>query len=276
MGVAVTDQPEKTVIEPRDTHTPLDPKIAWDNAADTWDDFVENGADYYRTEVHGPALLEACGPVSGKKVLDIGSGQGWFSRQLAQSGAHVTGVDLAPGMIAHARRHEADNPLGIDFVELDAAQLGEHFPANSFDLVTACMVLHDLPNADAVLKAVHRVLVPEGRFVFSILHPVTHTRVRNWVRDVDGRKLVLGIDRYFESGPQLERWDMARLTSHWETTRWHRTLSDWSSIIDSAGLRIRRLHEPRPTPDQVERIPRLEGATRVPAFLIIDLESLRI
>ncbi len=257
--------------KPCDDQPPLDPRHAWDSAADAWDDFVESGADYYRTEVHGPALLEACGSVSGKRVLDLGCGQGWFSRQLAQTGAHVTGIDVAPGMLAHARRHEVETPFGISYVELDAVQVGDRFPACSFDLVTACLVLHDLSDAGAVLTGARQVLEHDGRFVFSILHPVTYPRHRNWVRDDHGHKAVLGIDRYFESGPLTEHWDMARLTAHWETTRWHRTLSDWSALIVDAGLRIRILNEPRPTPEQVDKFPKLEGASRVPTFLIFDL-----
>ena len=49
---------------------------AWDSAADAWEEFVESGADYYRTELHGPALLAVCGDVSGLRVLDVGCGQG--------------------------------------------------------------------------------------------------------------------------------------------------------------------------------------------------------
>ena len=48
---------------------------AWDKGADAWEDFVETGKDYYRHSVHGPALLEICGPVGGLDVLDLGCGQ---------------------------------------------------------------------------------------------------------------------------------------------------------------------------------------------------------
>ena len=53
---------------------------AWDSGADAWEEFVESGADYYRTELHGPALLAVCGDVSEIRALDVGCGQGWFSQ----------------------------------------------------------------------------------------------------------------------------------------------------------------------------------------------------
>lgn len=258
-------------LEQREAATELDPGTAWDRAAAPWDIFVESGADFWRTEVHGPALVAACGPVAGLRVLDLGCGQGWFSRQLAQGGAEVVGVDISANQIANARRHEAEEPLGITYLHLDAMRVAEQWPANSFDLVTACMVLHDLPDATAVLAGARQVVVPSGRVIFSILHPLTNTPFHGWVRDEHGRKTVMTLDRYFDVGQRIEQWNMTRLTATWEAPVWHRTLSELSEVIAAAGLAIRRLSEPRPTPEQVERYPAFEPATRMPYFLIVEL-----
>src|SRR5690242_3106940 len=85
----------------------------WDAAADEWNAFVEGGLDYYRTELHGPALLGACGDVHGREVVDLGAGQGWFSRELARSGARVIGIEWSPRLVEHARRLERESPLGV-------------------------------------------------------------------------------------------------------------------------------------------------------------------
>jgi SAM-dependent methyltransferase len=249
----------------------LDPGAAWDNAAVAWDTFVESGADYYRTEVHGPALLAACEPVAGRRVLDLGCGQGWFSRQLAQRGAEVVGIDISAAQVANARRHEMIDPLGITYQQLDAAQIGAHWSPASLDLITACVVMHDLPDAAAVLTGAARVLVPGGRFVFSILHPFTDVPSHIWEPDEQGRRGGVQIDRYFDLDPRLVHWDMPRLTAFWDSPSWHRTLTDWSDLIAGAGLRIRRLSEPRPSAEQVMRLPQLEQAARLPFFLIFDL-----
>ncbi|HYO30050.1 MAG TPA: class I SAM-dependent methyltransferase [Thermomicrobiales bacterium] len=251
----------------------LDPAAAWGAAADAWDAFVESGADYHRTELHGPALLEACGDVRGLRALDLGCGQGWFSRQLAGRGAYVVGVDAAAPMLAHARRHEAERPLGIAYHHLDAAAIDGHWPPGSFDLVTACMVLHDLPNPGEVLSAARRVLTETGRLAFSIVHPVTSVPPAEWVRDDSGRKGPLRVDRYFDSGPFRLRWAMARLTAHWDVTNWHWTLTEWSDLIEGAGFRIERLREPRPTATQAAANPSFEPARRLPYFLVVELSQ---
>lgn len=248
----------------------MNPSEAWDIAAEAWDDFVESGKDYYRIEVHGPALLDACGDVAGLGILDLGCGQGWFSRQLAHAGARVVGVELSENQLANARRHEEETQLGIEYHLLDAADIGSHFPGESFDIVTGCMSINDMAEAPKALHGAHSVTKRGGRLVFSVPHPLTDPPVRGWERDEDGNKVALRIDRYFETGPWMVDWNMARLKYAWRSPQWKRTFGEWSQLLDDAGFVIKRIHEPRPTAEQVERIPDLEDCYRLPYFLVFD------
>lgn len=245
---------------------------AWNQGADAWEEFVETGADYYRTEVHGPGLLSVCGDVNDLTVLDLGCGQGWFSRQLARRGAQVTGLDLSPKMLAHARRHEKEEPLAIEFVEMDAAAAGEYWPEGSFDLVTACMSLQDMTEPETALTAAHQLLGLHGRLAFSVPHPFTELAHRQWVRDEKGNKLALEVDEYFESGEGTLHWDMDRLRYPWETPRWRFTLSEWCSLATKAGFVVTKLTEPRPAEDQVLERPELEDCRRLPYFLVFECQ----
>jgi SAM-dependent methyltransferase len=249
----------------------MNPSEAWDIAAEAWDDFVESGKDYYRTEVHGPALLRACGDVQGLRVLDLGCGQGWFSRQLAHAGARVVGVELSENQLANARRQEEGNPLGIEYRLLDAAEIGSHFPGGgSFDLVTGCMSINDMEEASNALSGAYQVVRPGGRLVFSVPHPLTDPPVRGWERDDQGNKVALRVDRYFETGPWMVDWNMSRLKYGWRSPQWKRTFGEWSELLDDAGFVIKRIHEPRPTREQVDRIPELDDCYRLPYFLVFD------
>ena len=244
---------------------------AWDSAADAWEEFVESGADYYRTEVHGPALLAVCGDVNGLRALDVGCGQGWFSRQLALKGAKVTGIDISERQIANALRHETSSSLGIEYRVGNAGKLSGLSEPGSFDLATGCMSFQDMADVGAAFAAVRKLLVEKGRLVISVLHPGTDTARREWDLDEDGRKLALKIDRYFDTGPRRVSWSMERLTYHWESPAWRRTLTEWSELIGDAGFVISGLNEPRPTRKQIARQPALEHAARLPIFLIFDL-----
>jgi 2-polyprenyl-3-methyl-5-hydroxy-6-metoxy-1,4-benzoquinol methylase len=248
-----------------------DARAAWNAAARAWDEFVESGEDYYRHQVHGPALVAACEPVSGLDVLDLGCGQGFFCRGLARRGARVVGIDLAEQQIAFARVHEEREPLGIEYHVMGAADVSKHWPSGHFDMATACMSLHDMADVGSVLQSVFAVLRAGGRMVFSTIHPCTDTPVREWERDEMGNKAALRIDRYFDSGPTVCHWNMQRLKYHWDSPYWRYTLSEWSELIAAAGFLIRRIVEPRPTAEQVAQNPHLEDCYRLPAFLIFDL-----
>lgn len=68
-----------------------DTKRQWDEAARIWVDFVRRGKNYYSEYLNGPALKRTLRDVKGKRVLDIGCGEGCFSRFFAKAGAEVTG-----------------------------------------------------------------------------------------------------------------------------------------------------------------------------------------
>jgi ubiquinone/menaquinone biosynthesis C-methylase UbiE len=242
---------------------------AWDGAADAYVGGQASGRDYYRYEFLGPAQIALCGDVRGMRLLDLGCGGGYFARAMAERGATVTAVDLSPRMIEHARRLESESPLGIDYQVADAADIGSLFQAGSFDMATSCIALQDMPNADRVLRAVHHVLRPAGRFVASITHPCTDTPFREWAREESGRKRWLCIDRYFDRGALEYRWQ--GWAYDFSTAAMHVTLEDWFGWIVGAGFGLRGFHEPRPSDEALRRRPDLEDAARVPYYAIFDL-----
>jgi 2-polyprenyl-3-methyl-5-hydroxy-6-metoxy-1,4-benzoquinol methylase len=246
-------------------------RSAWERGAEAWKEFVRSGADYYRTEVHGPALLSACEVRPGVAALDLGCGEGYFSRALARAGAIVTGIDITPTMLAFAREEEAREPLGIHYLQASATDLSRHFAERQFELVAACMSVQDVSDPGACLAGAARVIRPRGRIVISVPHPATDMPVREWNRDAQRRKLSLSVDRYFDTGPAECEWTMDRLSCQWVTPYWRRTLEEWSAMIASAGLVVDRMFEPQPPPSIVALRPELDDCVRLPYFLIFRL-----
>lgn len=95
--------------------------------------------------------------------------------------------------------------------------------------------------------------------------------MRAWKRDAHGRKVALCLYRYFDTGPAVCRWDMARLKYAWSTPFRRHTLSEWSDLVRRARLVIRGLVEPRPDAALVAARPELEPCSRMPYFLIFEL-----
>lgn len=67
-------------------------KKEWDDAVESWVEFVRKGKDYYRDELNNPATFKLIGDVKGKHVLDLACGERYNTRILATKGAKVTGA----------------------------------------------------------------------------------------------------------------------------------------------------------------------------------------
>ncbi len=101
---------------------------------------------------------------AGRRVLDVACGEGYGSALLARSAAHVTGVDLSPEAIAHARRAYAGRAnLAFESAPCSALPL----PDASIDVVVSFETIEHVAEQDAFLDEVARVLRPAGVLVLS-------------------------------------------------------------------------------------------------------------
>lgn len=118
-----------------------------------------NVDDYHKHAAYvsasGQNLLALLHPRAGERVLDIGCGDGELAEQIQQKGCAVVGIDASPQMVAAAEKR------GIDARVMRAEDLNYH---EQFDAVFSNAALHWMPNADKVLRNVHRALRPGGRF----------------------------------------------------------------------------------------------------------------
>src|ERR1700733_10176373 len=152
---------------PENRPLPADPAQVndYDGIAEAYS--AENEANLVNAYYERPAILDLAGDVAGRRVLDAGCGSGPLFAALRDRGAIVTRFDKSAGMIELARRR-----LG-DVADLQVADLGSPlpFPDNTFDDVTASLVLHYLEDWGPALSELRRVLKPGGRLIVSVAHP---------------------------------------------------------------------------------------------------------
>ena len=103
-------------------------------------------------------MLPLLAPVPGERILDLGCGPGQLTAKIAESGAHVVGIDSSPEMIGQARQ----NYPQFEFKLADATSFAFDEP---FDAVFSNAVLHWVQDAEAVVRNIASVLRPGGRFV---------------------------------------------------------------------------------------------------------------
>lgn len=143
---------------------------AWNTNAAYWDQRIAEGNDFVNLLIW-PAAQRLLEIHPGQRLLDVATGNGLYARRMTALGAQVTAFDFASEMIEIARRRAGAE--AIDYRVLDATDedallaLGEE----SFDAALCSMALFDMAEIGPLYRALHRLLRPDGRFVFSVMHP---------------------------------------------------------------------------------------------------------
>lgn len=142
-----------------------------------------SGYDRKISQIEGrfmAASREWIGGQAKGEVLEVGIGTGASLRHY-RSGINLTGVDFSPAMLAHAERRAADLGVVADLRVADAMALP--FGDASFDTVVSEFALCSVPNLDATLKEMIRVLRPGGTLLLvdHIASNRWYIRVAQWV-----------------------------------------------------------------------------------------------
>jgi 2-polyprenyl-3-methyl-5-hydroxy-6-metoxy-1,4-benzoquinol methylase len=143
----------------------------FDHEVGAWHDLYEASDVWSRVFQHRQAIalqwIDRLGLAAGAPVLDVGSGAGFLSLQLARRGFAVVAVDAASAMVEATRRHAAE----VGMSERVTAQLADaqrlDFPDHHFDLVVALGVLDWVPDPARTISEMARVLRPGGALIAS-------------------------------------------------------------------------------------------------------------
>ena len=189
----------------------LDPQAAYALWADTYPPCAHNPLMRAEQEAM-ETFLESLTHAPILRAVDIGTGSGRYLDVLARRDVRtVVGLDLSWAMLAH-------NRSGCPLVRADSAALP--FASATFDLVSASLMVGDVPLLDRWTHEIARVLRPRGHLLYSDLHP--SWAGRKWQRTfetADGRAFAI--------------------------RRCARSIADHHASLDRAGLTVldtRELH----------------------------------
>jgi trans-aconitate methyltransferase len=167
----------------------------------------------------GAGVFELLAPQPGEQILDLGCGDGALTDKLVAAGCRVIAIDSSAEQIGAARARGLDARRGR----------AETLPfKEEFDAVFSNAVLHWIPDAAAVIAAVHRALKPGGRFVAELGGAGCVQTVRLALIDAANRR---GLD-----GAALDPWFFP-------------TEAAYRPLLEARGFVVRAMALfPRPTP----------------------------
>src|SRR5699024_6792586 len=114
----------------------------WDRYAETYSATHTEKGDLHKEVFLNSTLLSLMGEVKDKRILDAGCGEGYLSRILAKSKAHIMAVDYSKRMIEIAKDRTSSN-LSINYKYVNYENLN-YLEYNSFELIVSNMVIQDL------------------------------------------------------------------------------------------------------------------------------------
>ena len=207
-----------------------------------------------------PALRALLPDLRGLRVVDLGCGYGWFCRWAREHGAaDVLGLDVSERMLAQARSMTADTAITYTRADLEQVAL----PEASFELGCSSLALHYIVNLPGLLATVRRALVPGGRLVFSVEHPIFSASANpGWRLDAECRKS-WQVDNYFIEGPRTTDWITKGVIKQ------HRTLGTYLNLLLRLGFVLQHVEEWTATDEQIAAQPSLAEERQRPTFLLV-------
>lgn len=204
---------------------------SWEANAAAWTRAVREGRIESRRLATDSAVLGAVLRYTPERVLDVGCGEGWLCRALAEQDVQVMGVDGSGPLIEAAQSLGGGQFVRVSFEEI--AETPAILGKDSFDAVVCNFALLDR-EIIPLLCVLRSRLRPSGVLIIQTVHPCN-----------------LGNDADYSDGWRTE--DFAALGGEFvESMPWYaRTLSSWTDELGAAGLVVASIEEPRhPTTKQ--------------------------
>ena len=212
---------------------------SWEANADAWIHAIDQNQIESRRAATDEAILQAVMRYEPRRVLDVGSGEGWLTRALANRGVEVVGVDGCAALIDRACEKGGGcfRAIGYDDIIADRAILGQ-----SYDMIVCNFSLLGEEIGD-LLRSLRQAIVSDGHLLIQTIHPFTARQEQPYV---DGWK--------------IETFD--NFGGFREPMPWYfRTVSSWFQQVSESGWRICEFQEP------------IHPQTKIPLSLLLICQS---
>ncbi len=187
----------------------------WQQNAAPWTDAIRDREIASRVLATNHAIEAAVLATQPRSVIDVGCGEGWLVRVLAQRGISARGVDAIPALVDAASRQGGAFAVAT-YEDIAQGRLGW-----KADTVSCNFALIGKESAEQLLRGVPGLLYPGGHFVVQTLHPV----------EACG-------DKPYADGWRTGSWDGFSQRFVNAAPWYFRTLESWRRLFADCGLRL--------------------------------------
>lgn len=199
----------------------------------------------------------------GDKILDLGCGEGFLTRQIITQKRHPYGCDLSPEMISAAKKQSPN----IDYWTQDIEKKNSNRKdVPKFKLVISNLVFTYLEKIDIALNNISQYLDSNGHLVVIIPHPCFyHQENYRWFMEQDNKPYQIG--NYFDNRTYVKEIFNGVMTHYI-----HRTLQNYIDIFSKNKYSLIQLLEPQ-SESRLTKV--LIKASRVPNIAIFILKKIK-
>lgn len=213
-------------------------------------------------KIEQPIIDELVGDVKGKKILDLGCGDGKYGLELLVRGAkQYHGVEGSHRMADVARENLTNSKAIVEENDIEKVELKDL----EYDMVISRLVLHYIEDIATLFERVSRSLKKEGVFIFSIEHPIITSCYEAYHKEKKRGNWI--VDDYFDSGKRINNWLGKKVV------KYHKTLEEYWAIIKASNLQVLEVRESKPQKSNFEQIEEYQRRMRIPLFLIFKLKK---
>ena len=219
-------------------YAPKQATTSW-GAVATWYDKHLGSPDTYHEKVILPNLTRLVDAQKDELILDLASGQGYFTRAFAKSGAELTGLDISPELIAIAKKESAST---ITY-NIGSAEDLSAFADGHFDKVVIVLAIQNIEFVHKVFGEASRVVKRDGTLHIVMNHPAFRIpKQSSWGYDEKGKLQYRRVDQYLSES----RWEIDMhpgMKDSPQTISFHRSLQYYIKALVKAGFVVDRFEE---------------------------------
>jgi SAM-dependent methyltransferase len=234
-------------------------------------------------------------PLKGTRILDLGCGYGWFLRWARENGAeYLKGIDISQNMINRAKETEAEigrdsrkqslekppsGEIAFEVSDLETITLGNESETGLYDMVYSSLTFHYIEDISRLFREIHACLKKgsqhgrNGRFVFSIEHPVTTAPMHpgpgfRVIEENGENRTIWPLNSYADEGLRLTSWLGTE-----GVRKYHRSVETYVTALLDVGFTLTGLKDWSPSKEDVEGQPEWSVERNRPFFLLISAEA---